>query len=72
MKVIKLSNISTKLPFFQTIVYLHLLHYYNAPEWVWGTMIFSFAIIWVVYLYAFVFEEKVDIFEEIEKKKGGD
>lgn len=59
-----LKNYPVKLPILSTVVYAHLMNYYNAPQWAWGVFITLYALLWVVAITIKWNEETVDLFEE--------
>ena len=63
-KVIKTENFPTRLPFASTLMWLTMLHYWNAPEWLWGVFGLLFFVLWCVAIKNKWKEEQVDIFEK--------
>jgi len=47
-KHIYIDNYKPEIPFGSTAVVYLLLDKSNAPEWLWGIMIFCFSIFWII------------------------
>jgi uncharacterized membrane protein len=62
MRKIHRQNLPSKMPIIQTLTVFLAMDYWNAPEWVFGIVCFSAAIIWGVAIHAIVTEKKEDVF----------
>jgi hypothetical protein len=51
-KVIKPNNLPTKLPVAGSALWFTVLHYWHAPEWLWGVFGLALAIIWRTAIWA--------------------
>ncbi|CAA0254853.1 hypothetical protein [Tenacibaculum maritimum] len=58
-KVVK--NIPLKLPINSTILHAFLLHYFNAPQWLWTAWIIFASIYWIAAISIISKEEKITI-----------
>ena len=66
-KVISNSNLPSKLPIWSSITAALALDYWNAPEWLIGAVGLFFIVGWILIIISMVMQEKVDVFEEVEK-----
>jgi len=62
-RVLKPNNLPTKLPFFQTLIAMIAMDYYNAPQWVCGAVGLYVLLAWIVAIYSMATEEKQDLFK---------
>jgi hypothetical protein len=62
-KVLKQSNLPSKLPIGQTLLTILALDYWNAPQWLWGAFGLLFVIAWVGSIYSLCTEKGVDLLE---------
>jgi hypothetical protein len=62
MRKIHHKNLPTKLPITQTLTIFLAMDYWNAPEWLFGVVCFSAAILLGVAIHAIVTEKKEDVF----------
>ena len=62
MKKISMKNLPNPIPVFTTVAWITILHYWNAPEWLYGFFILVFIAAWIKYFNDE--EEFIDIFEE--------
>ncbi|WP_254562171.1 hypothetical protein [Dyadobacter diqingensis] len=60
-KVIKRNNLPTNLPFGGSALWFTVLHYWKAPEWLWGAFGLTFLVIWGTAIWARYNEEKIDL-----------
>jgi len=67
MKVLKRSNLPTRLPLWQSVVCLLALEHWNAPEWLYGVAGFLFLLLWIASIVTLIKEEQVDLLEKKEK-----
>ncbi len=68
-RYISLKNFPPRPPLTASFVYYLVLCHFNAPEWLWTTVIIIFILFWIVYfIYVFSEKEDVDIFENDSKK----
>ena len=65
-KVIKISNLPTKLPIIFTATVYLLLDKFNPPGWVWGTVGVAILLLWVICIGTMVNDKYVDIFDYIQ------
>jgi len=61
MKVLKRSNLPTRLPLWQSVTCLLALEHWNAPEWLYGVAGFFFLLIWIAGIVLLVKEQEVDL-----------
>ena len=62
MKKISSKNLPNRIPLAPTAVWITILHYWNAPEWLYGFFILVLLAAWIKYFNDQ--EEFIDIFEE--------
>ena len=62
MRKIHRQNLPTKLPITQTLTIFLAMDYWNAPEWLFGVVCFSTAIILGATIYSIVTQELEDVF----------
>lgn len=58
-KVIKAKYLPTRLPIVGTVTTLLALSYWNAPGWLYGVFITLLVMIWLLVIFALVFETGV-------------
>lgn len=63
MKVLKRSNLPTRLPLWQSVTCLLALEHWNAPEWLYGVAGFFFLLLWIASIVTLIKEEQVDLLE---------
>ena len=68
-KVISRKNLPTISPIMGTVVYATALHYWNAPEWLWGSLGLIMIIIWIGWAVNLYNQESIDIMEEPKSVK---
>lgn len=63
INVIKGSNLPSRLPLAQTVLYILALDYWNAPQWAWGVVLTILGLGWIAILVKkFLQEVDIDIF----------
>jgi|VirMetMinimDraft_7_1064189.scaffolds.fasta_scaffold320328_2 hypothetical protein len=62
MRKIHRQNLPSKLPIIQTLTIFLAMDYWNAPEWVFGIVCFSAAILWVATIYSIATQKLEDVF----------
>ena len=62
MRVIHRKNLPIKLPITQTLTIFLAMDYWNAPEWLFGVVCFSAAIIWGATIYSIATQKMEDVF----------
>ena len=62
MRVIHRKNLPIKLPITQTLTIFLAMDYWNAPEWLFGVVCFSAAIIWGATIYSITTQKMEDVF----------
>ena len=60
-KVIKRSNLPTNLPIGGSALWFTVLHYWKAPEWLWGAFGLIFLVMWTVSVWLRLTEDKIDL-----------
>lgn len=63
MKKISRKNLPATLPLFKAMFLFMFMDYYNAPEWLWGIVIFLALIVFGLSIYSLSTEKLVDLFE---------
>ncbi len=63
IKVIKRTNMPAKLPTINTVVIIMALDYWNAPEWMWGALLFLLAILWIASIVRMAISVSIDVFK---------
>lgn len=64
MKVVKHSNLPTKLPVYPTVVMLLALDHWHASDVTRGVFYTIFVILWITAIVLLIKEKQVNIFEE--------
>jgi hypothetical protein len=62
MRKIHRKNLPTRLPITPTLTIFLAMDYWNAPEWMFGAVCFSAAIIWVATIYSISTQKTEDVF----------
>ena len=62
MRKIHRKNLPTRLPITQTLTIFLAMDYWNAPEWLFGVICFSAAIIWAAAIYSISTQKTEDVF----------
>ena len=62
MRKIHHKNLPTRLPITPTLTIFLAMDYWNAPEWVFGVVCFSAAIIWGATIYSIATQKLEDVF----------
>lgn len=62
-KVIKRSNLPTKIPIWSTLLTYLACDYWNAPLWLIGALGTLFTLVWLAVIFRLLTEDEVDIFE---------
>ena len=62
MRKIHRKNLPTRLPITPTLTIFLAMDYWNAPEWVFGIVCFSAAIIWAAAIYSISTQKTEDVF----------
>lgn len=57
--VVANKYLPTKLPLVGTVLWLHLLDYYNCPGWAWGVSITLLVIVWIVCIITMATQKQV-------------
>ena len=70
-KVILRKNLPAKLPVLSSIVAAIAIDYWNAPEWVIGSVGLLFLIIWIASIASLFTETGVNIFTEVSENMKG-
>lgn len=60
-KVLNGNNLPSRLPIPGTALWITVLHYWKAPEWLWGVFGIVFLILWGWAIYATCTEERIDL-----------
>jgi hypothetical protein len=68
MKVIKRSNIPTRLPVWQSLITILSLDYWKAPDWIYVIFAIFFIILWTSSIIMIIKEKQVDIFKNKNQK----
>lgn len=63
IKVIKRGNMPSRLPTINTVVIVMALDYWNAPEWLWGALLFLLAILWIASIARMARSASIDVFK---------
>jgi hypothetical protein len=66
MRKIHHKNLPTKLPITPTLTIFLAMDYWDAPEWLFGVVCFSAAIIWAATIYSIWNENTEDVFKDKE------
>jgi hypothetical protein len=62
MRKIHRKNLPTRLPITPTLTIFLAMDYWNAPEWLFGVICFSAAIIWAAAIYSISTQKTEDVF----------
>ena len=60
-RVLAAKNIPTRLPLLGTVAYSTALHYWGAPEWLWGVFVFLMAFVWVAVIVDMIASTEVEL-----------
>ena len=66
MRKIHRKNLPTRLPITPTLTIFLAMDYWNAPEWMFGAVSFSFAIMWIASIVTIWNEKTENVFENKE------
>jgi hypothetical protein len=66
MRKIHRKNLPTILPITPTLTIFLAMDYWDAPEWLFGVVCFSLAIIWAATIYSIWNENTEDVFKDKE------
>lgn len=66
MKVISRKNLPSQSPLPGTALWTTVLHYWNAPQWLWGAMGLIFLLVWIRWVILIIKEKPVDILEDAD------
>lgn len=75
--VISRANMASRIPLFNTVGWITVLHYWNAPEWLWGVIMLILLLGWILSIKGIIEEKQVDIFDDLDRfnrliaKEGG-
>ena len=63
-KVISNKNLPSRSPIMATVVYATALHYWGAPEWLWGATGFIMLMVWMGWIINICIQDSIDIMEK--------
>ena len=63
MRKIHRQNLPTRLPITPTLTIFLAMDYWDAPEWLFGVVCFSAAIIWGATIYSIATQKLEDVFK---------